>query len=31
MGPHNALGTHDAKLAEQIWPEVIAFLKRTLE
>jgi carboxymethylenebutenolidase len=30
MGPHNALGTHDAKLAEQIWPEVVAFLKRTL-
>jgi carboxymethylenebutenolidase len=31
MGPHNALGTHDAKLAEQIWPEAIAFLKQTLK
>jgi carboxymethylenebutenolidase len=27
MGPHNALGTLDEKLAEKIWPEVIAFLK----
>jgi carboxymethylenebutenolidase len=30
MGPHNALGTLNAQLAEQIWPEVIAFLKDTL-
>jgi carboxymethylenebutenolidase len=27
MGPHNALGTLNEKLAAQIWPEVIAFLK----
>jgi carboxymethylenebutenolidase len=27
MGPHNALGTLDEKLAAQIWPEVISFLK----
>jgi carboxymethylenebutenolidase len=27
MGPHNALGTLDEKLAAKIWPEVIAFLK----
>jgi len=26
MGPHNALGTLNEKLAEQIWPGVIAFL-----
>jgi len=30
MGPHNALGTLNAKLAEQIWPEVVSFLKSTL-
>jgi carboxymethylenebutenolidase len=30
MGPHNALGTLDATLAAQIWPEVIEFLKKTL-
>ena len=30
MGPHNALGTLDAKLAAQIWPEVLTFLKETL-
>jgi carboxymethylenebutenolidase len=30
MGPHNALGTHDAALAEQIWPEVTTFLHATL-
>jgi carboxymethylenebutenolidase len=30
MGPHNALGTLDEKLANQIWPEVIAFLKKRL-
>lgn len=30
MGPHNALGTLDAKLAAQIWPEVVTFLKDTL-
>ncbi len=26
MGPHNALGTLDAELAGQIWPEVVSFL-----
>ena len=31
MGPHNALGTLNATLAAQIWPEVIAFLKDTLK
>ena len=30
MGPHNALGTLNEKLAAQIWPEVIAFLKNRL-
>jgi len=30
MGPHNALGTLDAPLAERLWPEVIAFLHATL-
>jgi carboxymethylenebutenolidase len=30
MGPHNALGTLNEKLAAQIWPEVTAFLKKTL-
>jgi carboxymethylenebutenolidase len=30
MAPHNALGTRDEKLAQKIWPEVIAFLKETL-
>jgi carboxymethylenebutenolidase len=27
MGPHNALGTLDEKLAAQIWPEAVSFLK----
>ncbi len=30
MGPHNALGTLNEKLAAQIWPEVTAFLKKAL-
>jgi carboxymethylenebutenolidase len=30
MGPHNALGTLNEKLAAQIWPEVTAFLKSKL-
>jgi carboxymethylenebutenolidase len=30
MAPHNALGTQDATLAAQIWPEVTAFLHKTL-
>lgn len=31
MGPHNALGTHDAKLAAEIWPGVVSFLHDTLK
>ena len=27
MGPHNALGTLNEKLAAQIWPDVVSFLK----
>jgi carboxymethylenebutenolidase len=30
MGSHNALGTLNATLAAQIWPEVISFLQRTV-
>jgi carboxymethylenebutenolidase len=30
MGPHNALGTLNEKLAAQIWPGVISFLKESL-
>ena len=30
MGPHNALGTLDEKLAAQIWPGVLEFLHSTL-
>jgi carboxymethylenebutenolidase len=30
MGPHNALGTLDEKLAAQLWPEVISFLHEKL-
>jgi carboxymethylenebutenolidase len=30
MGPHNALGTLNEKLAAQIWPEVVSFLKDNL-
>jgi carboxymethylenebutenolidase len=30
MGPHNALGTLNEKLAAQIWPDVISFLQKTL-
>jgi carboxymethylenebutenolidase len=30
MGPHNALGTLNAELAAQIWPEAISFLKDNL-
>jgi carboxymethylenebutenolidase len=26
MGPHNALGTHNETLADQIWPGVLSFL-----
>ena len=31
MGPHNALGTLDEKLAEEIWPGVAAFLHEQLD
>jgi carboxymethylenebutenolidase len=31
MGPHNALGTLDEELAEQIWPETLAFLHEQLD
>ncbi len=30
MGPHNALGTLNERLAAQIWPEVVGFLKDKL-
>jgi carboxymethylenebutenolidase len=30
MGPHNALGTLNATLAAQIWPEVVSFLQDTV-
>ena len=30
MGPHNALGTLNAALAEKIWPQVTTFLKESL-
>jgi carboxymethylenebutenolidase len=30
MGPHNALGTLNEKLAAQIWPEAISFLQKTV-
>jgi len=30
MGPHNALGTLNTKLAEQIWPQAVSFLKANL-
>ena len=30
MGPHNALGTLDQELADQIWPGVITFLHERL-
>ena len=30
MGPHNALGTLNAALAAQIWPEVVSFLHQNL-
>jgi carboxymethylenebutenolidase len=31
MGPHNALGTLNAQLAAQIWPEAMSFLHDTLK
>jgi carboxymethylenebutenolidase len=30
MGPHNALGTLNEKLAAQIWPDVVSFLQKTV-
>ena len=30
MAPHNALGTLNATLAAEIWPEVVSFLKNTV-
>ena len=30
MGPHNALGTLNEKLAAEIWPQVMSFLKANL-
>lgn len=30
MGSHNALGTYDAAVAANVWPEVVAFLRATL-
>ena len=30
MGPHNALGTLNAELAAQIWPNAMSFLKESL-
>jgi carboxymethylenebutenolidase len=30
MAPHNALGTLDAKLASEVWPKAVAFLKDKL-
>ena len=31
MGPHNALGTHNAELAATIWPQAVAFLHENLD
>jgi carboxymethylenebutenolidase len=31
MGPHNALGTLNEELAEQIWPDALAFLHEQLD
>jgi len=31
MGPHNALGTLNEELAEQIWPDTLAFLHQQLD
>jgi carboxymethylenebutenolidase len=30
MGPHNALGTHNAELAATIWPQAVSFLRSKL-
>ena len=31
MGPHNALGTFDANVAGELWPQVVSFLHETLD
>jgi carboxymethylenebutenolidase len=31
MGPHNALSTLNEELAEQIWPDALAFLHEQLD
>jgi carboxymethylenebutenolidase len=31
MGPHNALGTRNEKLAAEIWPQAMSFLHRNLD
>ena len=30
MAPHNALGTHNPKLATEIWPKAVSFLRDTV-
>jgi carboxymethylenebutenolidase len=30
MGPHNALGTFNAEVADKVWPQAVAFLKENL-
>jgi carboxymethylenebutenolidase len=30
MAPHNALGTHDAEKADELWPQAVAFLHDAL-
>ena len=30
MGPHNALGTFNAAVAAEVWPQAVSFLKTTL-
>ena len=30
MAPHNALGTHNAEKAQEIWPKVVSFLRENL-
>jgi carboxymethylenebutenolidase len=31
MATHNALGTYDAKIAAQVWPQAVAFLKENVK
>jgi hypothetical protein len=30
MGPHNALGTFNEKVAARVWPQAISFLKENV-